>query len=463
MKKIMMGKTPRIINKKNRTLNLVILLLFLLVPLCFSPSGMWTITASAAETEATTGTETTTETETAPRSDGDPVVIVIDPGHGGDNLGAQQDGLTEKVINLTVAQAMKAELEKYEGVSVFLTRETVEEDLSLAERAEFAAEKEADFLYCLHFNMSEHHNFDGAEVWISAFDRYYADGYAFGEIEMGLLTEKGLFSRGIKTRLNDDGDDYYGIIRESRELGLNCVLIEHCHLDHPRDQVFYQQGEEQLKELGRLDATAVARYFRLSSAELGVDYRDYPVTEVTMPEAAVAPDLSPPEGCELTMDSLDEETGEASFTLTAEDRDSRILYYGFSVDGGLNYDELVPFPEGETTVSFTKTLPTGRNLLVCASAYNAYDRATKSKWIEIDALAGPPEALEEGTGDGADDYPEVSPEEFVGRSPDETAEQPASAWDTFSVTIAIVCGLILLVLMILASRIIMLRQMRRRR
>ena len=34
------------------------------------------------------------------------IIIVIDPGHGGNNLGAQVDGIVEKDINLKVAMAM---------------------------------------------------------------------------------------------------------------------------------------------------------------------------------------------------------------------------------------------------------------------------------------------------------------------------------------------------------------------
>ena len=45
-------------------------------------------------------------------------VIVIDPGHGGENLGAQVDGYTEKEMTMIVAKAMKKELENYDNVVV---------------------------------------------------------------------------------------------------------------------------------------------------------------------------------------------------------------------------------------------------------------------------------------------------------------------------------------------------------
>ena len=103
----------------------------------------------------------------------EPIVVVLDPGHGGKNLGAEYEEYTEKEMTMVVAKAMKAELEQYEGIEVYLTHEDAGQDMSLEERAEFARKLDADFLFCLHFNMSEEHNKFGAEVWVSAFgDKY---------------------------------------------------------------------------------------------------------------------------------------------------------------------------------------------------------------------------------------------------------------------------------------------------
>ena len=53
----------------------------------------------------------------------DNIVVVIDPGHGGSNLGAEIDGRIEKDMNLKVAKAMYKHLSLYEGVDVYLTHE----------------------------------------------------------------------------------------------------------------------------------------------------------------------------------------------------------------------------------------------------------------------------------------------------------------------------------------------------
>ena len=57
------------------------------------------------------------------------VVIVLDPGHGGSEAGATRswNGKTykEEVINQKIANYCKAELETYEGVTVYMTRTSV--------------------------------------------------------------------------------------------------------------------------------------------------------------------------------------------------------------------------------------------------------------------------------------------------------------------------------------------------
>lgn len=58
---------------------------------------------------------------------------------------------------------------------------------------------------------------------------------------MEAFRELGLYSRGIKTRLNDQGENYYGILRYGTQYDVNTVLIEHCHLDQVNDQPFYQK------------------------------------------------------------------------------------------------------------------------------------------------------------------------------------------------------------------------------
>lgn len=317
------------------------------------------------------------------------LVIVIDPGHGGENLGAEYGEYTEKDMTMVTAMAMKEELEKYDQVTVYLTHDT-DMDMSLEQRALFAKEKNADFLFCLHFNMSDKHDLFGAEVWVPAGGEYYARGYSFAQIEMSELTGIGLYSRGIKTRLNDRGDNYYGILRYCSREQVPSVLIEHCHLDHIKDQKFYQQGEEQLKEFGRLDALAVAKYFRLRSETLGVDYSDYPVPETTVPSGMVAPDKTEPELCHIEVADINKETGEITINMEAEDSDSYILYYNYSYDGGNTYSMPEAWPrtdawnQSDQTYTFTIKVPFDEQIVLRAGAGNGFDVWTESNEIILE-------------------------------------------------------------------------------
>lgn len=328
-----------------------------------------------------------------------PVIIVIDPGHGGENLGAQHDGYTEKDMTMTVALSMKEELEKYDNVVVYLTREG-DVDMTIKDRALFAKEKNADFLFCLHFNSSVNHNLYGSEVWVSAFGDYYVKGRQFAEINMQLFEEMGLFSRGIKTRMNDDDDNYYGILRYCTDEGIPAALIEHCHLDHEKDKPFYQQGEEQLKEFGRKDAEAAARYFGLTSSKTGADHRNYPKENIPYREV-VRPDKTEPEECSLEILNIDEEKGIVTVSLEAMDSDSYIQYYSYSLDGGNTYSELFGFPRSVWNQSmpgctFTVQVPFEKDTELCAVVYNGFDVPSESNKITIPGIPAPQKTKEPG-------------------------------------------------------------------
>lgn len=120
-------------------------------------------TTTDAEPEHTQDVSSGEEIQELPAEE---LVIVIDPGHGGEEEGGMYDSFVEKELTLITAKAMKEELEKYEDVTVYLTRED-DRKLSLEERVTFAKEVQADFLFCLHYNLSKDHNtLFGAECWV---------------------------------------------------------------------------------------------------------------------------------------------------------------------------------------------------------------------------------------------------------------------------------------------------------
>ena len=85
-----------------------------------------------------------------------PLVVVLDPGHGGrwPHDGAHGGrGLHEKVIALQVARKTKESLEA-QGATVILTRD-VDDDIPLADRVRIANEAGADVFLSIHCNSME--------------------------------------------------------------------------------------------------------------------------------------------------------------------------------------------------------------------------------------------------------------------------------------------------------------------
>lgn len=76
--------------------------------------------------------------------------IIIDPGHGGKDPGAQVAGIDEATITLAVGKALKVRLEAL-GYKALLTREK-DEYVSLDARPKFASEKGGDLFVSLHCN-----------------------------------------------------------------------------------------------------------------------------------------------------------------------------------------------------------------------------------------------------------------------------------------------------------------------
>jgi N-acetylmuramoyl-L-alanine amidase len=80
--------------------------------------------------------------------------MVIDPGHGGYDLGIISGDLREKDISLSLARDVEAAVLKKKKGSVFLTRKS-DQFLSITERAEFAFQKSPDIFLSLHLSLSD--------------------------------------------------------------------------------------------------------------------------------------------------------------------------------------------------------------------------------------------------------------------------------------------------------------------
>ncbi len=94
------------------------------------------------------------------------LLIVIDPGHGGEDSGCFRSGVEEKQVNLEIAKAVEAGLQKM-GYQVLLTRDS-DTALSLEERVQSAQTAGADLFVSIHQNSYEENNVKGMEVWYNS-------------------------------------------------------------------------------------------------------------------------------------------------------------------------------------------------------------------------------------------------------------------------------------------------------
>jgi N-acetylmuramoyl-L-alanine amidase len=94
--------------------------------------------------------------------------IVIDPGHGGHDPGAQARGITEADLVLDVALRLEALLQKMPGVEVILTRRA-DEFVALPERTAIANREAADLFLSIHANASAHPSARGIETYFLNF------------------------------------------------------------------------------------------------------------------------------------------------------------------------------------------------------------------------------------------------------------------------------------------------------
>jgi N-acetylmuramoyl-L-alanine amidase len=94
--------------------------------------------------------------------------IVIDPGHGGHDPGAQGKGVTEAELVLDVALRLEKLLQKVPGIEVILTRRT-DDFIALPERTAMANREGADLFLSIHANASSSAQAHGIETYFLNF------------------------------------------------------------------------------------------------------------------------------------------------------------------------------------------------------------------------------------------------------------------------------------------------------
>jgi N-acetylmuramoyl-L-alanine amidase len=194
----------------------------------------------------------------APGPSPSPPTVVLDPGHGGSNLGATGvGGLHEKQLALAVTRAVADRL-RARGITVLLTR-TTDQTLTLRQRVEIADRVPADLFVSIHANASPTRTQHGYETYVLTARGIDVDGRALradtttprpgidpdialvlDDVERGASQWEAAnlaarMQRALRDRRGPDGDR--GVRQDAQHVLLGAtmpaVLVEVGFLDHP--------------------------------------------------------------------------------------------------------------------------------------------------------------------------------------------------------------------------------------
>ncbi|HPC81963.1 MAG TPA: N-acetylmuramoyl-L-alanine amidase [Thermoanaerobaculaceae bacterium] len=215
-------------------------------------------------------------------------VVVIDPGHGGEDLGAQSaSGAAEKDIVLAVARATAARLQAA-GITARLTRER-DEAIGLGERTAMANRLQAVAFVSIHVNASPARSARGAETYFmsaNASDTQAAQsaarenvGASEDAVQLILwdlayvanLNASARLARTIQERLNALQDIKDRGVRQAPFVVLTgatmpAALVELGFISNPEEAVRLQTAETQ-DQLAAALAEAIAEFVRTPGAD----------------------------------------------------------------------------------------------------------------------------------------------------------------------------------------------------
>lgn len=191
--------------------------------------------------------------------------VFLGVGHGGKDPGAVANGLKEKDLNLTIAMACQEELARH-GVSVLMSR-TSDATEDLNDRIKECNAFKPDLALDIHNNAG---GGDGAEVF-----HHYGGGKG-KTLAVNILDEVvkiGQNSRGVKTKKNSSGKDYFGFIRET---AAPAVIVECAFVDNKKDIQIIDTVAEQ-NAMGVAIAKGILKTLGIAYKEKVVDTKMYKV------------------------------------------------------------------------------------------------------------------------------------------------------------------------------------------
>ena len=164
------------------------------------------------------------------------IKIFIDPGHGGDSVGASYKGRLEQDDCLRLALAVRDILITQEGVEVMLSRED-DTNPELINRAETANKWGADFFLSIHRNAFVPEGATGVEAWV--YSKVETGGTTYKRAEnivSSVCLATGYRSRGVKK-----GAPSYADYAVNRYTNMHSCLLEVGFIDNTGDNEIFDK------------------------------------------------------------------------------------------------------------------------------------------------------------------------------------------------------------------------------
>lgn len=181
--------------------------------------------------------------------------VFLGIGHGGKDPGTVGNGFRESNLNLSIGLACSEVLSRH-NVNVLMSR-TKDENDDINEEVRECNAFSPDLAVDIHNNAG---GGDGGEVY------HYSKGGTSKTLAQNILNEMvaiGQNSRGIKTKLNSSGTDYYAFIRNTNA---PAVIVECAFVDNKTDISIIDTLEEQ-KTMGVAIAKGILKTLGIAYVE----------------------------------------------------------------------------------------------------------------------------------------------------------------------------------------------------
>ncbi|WP_226535047.1 N-acetylmuramoyl-L-alanine amidase [Fictibacillus halophilus] len=172
-------------------------------------------------------------------------VIIIDPGHGGNDPGAVNKNSFEKTYNLKIAKKIQSYLQNNYEVKILMTRSS-DATVSLDERTDFANKQKADFYLSIHQNSGGGEGFE-SYVYINVGAETKKIQSAIHARTASVMNKYGARNRGQKQA-------NFHVLRETR---MPAVLLEVLFIDNAGNLSLLNREDFQ-NEVSAAIATGVA-------------------------------------------------------------------------------------------------------------------------------------------------------------------------------------------------------------